>query len=70
MSLAEAFCLFSKREIAPLPTPSRNKVTGHSRQRIPSRPALIKYNTGHVLFESRVLPTSALADCKVLAEIS
>jgi len=41
-------------------------VTGHSRQRIPSRPALIKYNTGHVLFESRVLPTSALADCKVL----
>jgi hypothetical protein len=45
-------------------------VTGHSRERIPSGPALIKYNTGHVLFESRVLPASALADCKELAEIS
>jgi hypothetical protein len=69
MSLAEAFCLFSKREIA-LPTPSKNKVTGHSRQRITSGPALIKYNTGHVLFESRVILASAMADCKVLAEIS
>jgi len=61
--------VFSERD-CPLPTPSKNKVTGHSRERIPSGPALIKYNTGHVLFESRVLPASALADCKVLAEIS